>query len=998
MEEKIESLARFPAENPNPVLRLNREGIILYANNAGKTLLQDWGREVVDHTPKFLRDVVVETLINQSDKTFEIKLGKQVYSIIVTPVMGADYANIYGIDITERKRDEENLRQSEENYRGLFESTLDGIVVSDAEGVVVSANQAAAIMLGYKNAEELVNVPAETLYGDPQDRRVLFELLAKKGTVKDYEVKLKRKDGKTFDVRVTVVLQRDLQGNVLRSESIFRDITERKKVEMKLRESEEKYRNLAENSKDVIAVVDFKGNVLFANKAAERLTGYTLQEGKGMNIRVVTPKRLWLKSIAMLLKARVGQAIPYFEYELKKKDGTLIPVETGGQAIFKDGKPVAVQIITRDITERKKAEEALRDSEEKHRVISGITADVVFSCVKVDEEGFAIDWMAGATEKIFGYSAKEIKDKGCWKFTVQPQDLPTFEEKVTGLKPGQSSVCELRITHKHGSTRWIKVSSQVKKDSSNPTNHRLFGACRDITERKKAEEELRETKNYLDNLLNYANAPIIVWDNENKISLFNNAFEALTGYKKESVLGRNIDVLFPPLQKEEILQTIEKATKGEKWQSVEVPILCKGKETRIALWNSANITDKDGNIVTTIAQGQDITERKKMEDELKQERDKLEAVTENIGAGLIIISKDYHTLWANEFIRRYKGDAEGKLCYATLNTLDNVCPDCGVKKVFENGATIDAHEYSSTDINGKPYWVELIATPIKDKDGNVIAALELAVDITEKKRMQSELAEYSQNLEKLVAKRTEELEQTQAKLVKSERLAAIGELAAMVGHDLRNPLQAIDNATYYLKNECARMSSSAIPPKAKEMLHVIGDSVNYADKIVRDLSDFSATKKPSLKRIDINMLVKETLSQAEAPRNVEINTELSQLPEIEVDEDQMKRVFLNLIANGIQAMENGGTLTVSTRKAEGFVEISFKDTGVGIPQDNMDKMFSPFFTTKATGMGVGLAICKKIVESHDGTIHVESEVGKRTTFTIKLPIRHETEVENVAKE
>jgi PAS domain S-box-containing protein len=900
--------------------------------------------------------------------------------------------------------------------------------------------------------------------------------------------------------------------------------SEIKQAKEALRESEEKFRKLVENSKDSIVVIDLKGNVLFGNKATEELTGYTLENGVRMNVRKITPLRYWPQSLAILRKARGGKPIPYFESMIRRKDGTLIPVESGGQAICKDGKVVGIQIITRDIsqrkrieeaikeseekyrkqfeealdaifvadaetgilidcnraaselvgrekselvgehqrilhppkvikgkfsrtfkqhrkekegqvletqvitkngeikdvaikanvfklgdkriiqgifrdiTEQKQAEEALRASEEKHRVISGITADVVFSCVKVDEEGFAIDWMAGATEKIFGCSAKEIKDKGCWKFTVQPQDLPTFEEKVTGLKPGQSSVCELRITHEDGSTRWIKVSSQVKKDSSNPTNHRLFGACRDITERKKAEEELRETKNYLDNLLNYANAPIMVWDNENKISLFNNAFEALTGYKKESVLGRNIDVLFPPLQKEEILQTIEKATKGEKWQSVEVPILCEGKETRIALWNSANITDKDGNIVTTIAQGQDITERKKMEAAIKQERDMLEAVTENIGAGLTIISKEYRVLWANKVLRQNFGDAEHKPCYSMYHAGDTICPECGVRKVLEDGVTYDAHEFSVKDDKGNTQWIENIVTPIKNKDGTVIAALELGVTITERKLMQNKLAEYSQNLEKLVEERTEQLKQTQAKLAKTEWLAAIGELAAMVGHDLRNPLQAIDNATYYLKNECARMSSSAIPPKAKEMLHVIDDSVNYADKIVRDLSDFSATKKPSLKRIDINMLVKETLPQVEAPRNVEINTELSQLPEIEVDEDQIKRVFLNLIANGIQAMENGGTLTVSTRKAEDFVEISFKDTGVGIPQDNMDKMFSPFFTTKATGMGVGLAICKKIVESHDGTIHLENEVGKGTTFTVKLPIRHETEVENVAKE
>ncbi|UCC57876.1 MAG: PAS domain S-box protein [Candidatus Bathyarchaeum sp.] len=121
-------------------------------------------------------------------------------------------------------------------------------------------------------------------------------------------------------------------------------------------ESEAKYRNLIENSKDAIAIVDFKGNVLFGNNAAEELTGYTVEEGIGMNMREIIPKRLWPKSLAILLKAKMGKPIPYFEYELTRKDGTTIPVETGGQAIFKDGKPVAIKIITRDITERKKTE------------------------------------------------------------------------------------------------------------------------------------------------------------------------------------------------------------------------------------------------------------------------------------------------------------------------------------------------------------------------------------------------------------------------------------------------------------------------------------------------------------------------------------------------------------------------------------------------------------------------------------------------------------------
>jgi len=236
----------------------------------------------------------------------------------------------------------------------------------------------------------------------------------------------------------------------------------------------------------------------------------------------------------------------------------------------------------------------------------------------------------------------------------------------------------------------------------------------------------------------------------------------------------------------------------------------------------------------------------------------------------------------------------------------------------------------------------------------------------------------------------EELRISQEKLVKAERLAAIGEAATMVGHDLRNPLQSIRNATYYLNNELSHLSpSTAIPQKAMEMLQVINDSVDYADKIVRDLKDFASTKKPLLRKTDVNAIVKEALSQVEAPENVGLITELGHLPRIEADKDMIKRVFLNLATNGIQAMENGGRLKVSTKKTRGFVEVSFEDTGVGMSKQKMKKIFTPFFTTKAKGMGMGLPICKKLVDAHGGSIEVESEEGKGSTFTVNLPIQQE---------
>ena len=235
-----------------------------------------------------------------------------------------------------------------------------------------------------------------------------------------------------------------------------------------------------------------------------------------------------------------------------------------------------------------------------------------------------------------------------------------------------------------------------------------------------------------------------------------------------------------------------------------------------------------------------------------------------------------------------------------------------------------------------------------------------------------------------------ERKQMEEERLKLEKLAAIGELATMVGHDLRNPLQTIENATFYLNNELPRLS---IPQRMIEMLQIIRDSVNYADKIIRDLQDFSGTKNPTLEKNDVNTIVKEVLSQVKTPKNVELIKELGCLPEIEVDKDMIKRVFLNLATNGVQAMEEkGGFLKVSTKETKNFIEVSFKDTGIGMPEKVMEKLFTPFFTTRAQGMGMGLAICKKLIDSHGGSIETESEEGKGSTFTVKLPVQQETEV------
>jgi len=234
-----------------------------------------------------------------------------------------------------------------------------------------------------------------------------------------------------------------------------------------------------------------------------------------------------------------------------------------------------------------------------------------------------------------------------------------------------------------------------------------------------------------------------------------------------------------------------------------------------------------------------------------------------------------------------------------------------------------------------------------------------------------------------------DLEKLKEEIRRSERFAAVGQLAAAVGHDLRNPLTAITNAVYYLKSKI----KPNMDEKTRKMFSIIDEEIKHADRIVQDLLDFSRTKKPEFRKVDLIQLIKDSLDAFEIPSNIQLVTDFKEIPRVDADPHHLRRVFLNIIKNAIQAMPKGGTLTISAKKLNEHVELEFSDTGIGIPEENMKKLFTPLFTTKSKGIGLGLSICKDLVEAHNGQIEVKSEVGKGTTFTIKLPIHQKEKME-----
>ncbi len=247
---------------------------------------------------------------------------------------------------------------------------------------------------------------------------------------------------------------------------------------------------------------------------------------------------------------------------------------------------------------------------------------------------------------------------------------------------------------------------------------------------------------------------------------------------------------------------------------------------------------------------------------------------------------------------------------------------------------------------------------------------------------------YSDYLEEMVQEKTEELKEAQENLLKTQRLAAIGEAAAMVGHDLRNPLQVITYALYLAEHKLGSFNYADV----RKTCTIIKEQVQYMNKIVSDLQDYSRPLKTKLLETNIVELINETLSTITIPENVKVSIVIEEeyFPKLRIDSLMIKRVFINLIINALQSMPHGGELTITASKTEETASIRFRDTGVGIAEEHKSKIFQPLFTTKAKGQGLGLAVCKRLIEANKGIILFESQVGEGTTFTVTLPLQHDT--------
>ncbi len=930
----------------------------------------------------------IEKIITEGGIEFHTKhrtkTGEQrdvLVTVKVFQLQGKKYLHSIFHDITEIRETQEALIKSESQYRQLVNLAQEGIWALDNDFKTYFVNPRMAEMLGYSETEMLGKYAFDFLTNIDVEKFKHYLITSSNNIAGQYECELINKKGTAIYTNIAVSPIIDDQGLKIGVLAVIADITNRKNIENALKESEELSRSIVANAPIGIATSDLNYKFVSANAEFCKILGYTEEELKKLTFKEITSPEDLQGSTEKILALQHGKihVLNEEKHYIKKNGKIIVGKVTVSTIANQQGQPTRFVAQLEDITERKQLEHDLSSSEEKFRAISTSAMDAI---LLIDSEDKII-YCNPAAESIFGFTEKEFIGKELNTLVIPPLSRDSHHALIKKLNNNELSKKNFTLTalRKNGSLFPIdlSVSLVTLKDKEC-----MLAIVRDISQQKQMEISLQQERDLLEDITKNIGAGLVIIDKDYHIIWTNNFLTRING----DIAGKLCYSTFNTSKNICTGCGPKKIFTGAEYDSREYfnkELYDKGLPCWFELI-ATPIKDKDGKVVAALELTIDITEKKELEKKIREEKNKLEAITENISAGLMLISKEYKIIWSNNFAQKWYIQTDDNKCFNVLHCKNKICENCGVQKIFE-GKSIDVCT-SSIHINGETKILEITTTPMKDNEGNVIAALELAMDVTEVKKMQSQLSKYSQQLEEIVKKRTMQLEQAQVKLVKSERLAAIGELAGMIGHDLRNPLTGIKNSAYLLKKK-GRMISEA---QNQEMLEIIDNCVNYSNKIVNDLLDYSREIHLDLQKLPVEKLLAQSIAMLTIPKNVEIHLNLPNQPTIEVDPGKIERVFINLIKNGMDAIQNLGKISIDSKIVDSQLEISFSDTGVGISDEILPKLFLPLFTTKAQGMGFGLAICKRIVEAHGGTIKVKTAMGKGTTFTVSLPLKQPNRV------
>ncbi|HEC94897.1 MAG TPA: PAS domain S-box protein [Thermoplasmatales archaeon] len=873
-------------------------------------------------------------------------------------------------------------------YKSIVELSPDGIVTVDLKGIVTSCNTAAMKMFGFSK-DEIVGKPFTEIgvfkEKDIEKYLELFDSILVDEGGGALEIEFQRKDGSSFTGEVRIGLIKENEETV-GFQAIIRDVTEQRKAEEKLRESEERFRDLLETANDLIQSVDEKGRFIYVNRRWLETLGYSDEEVRKMTLFDILRKDHIPHCMEIFERVKNGESVEGVETVFVTKDGREIVVEGNVNGRFKDGRFISCRGIFRDITERKKMEEELKESKSHFQMLFNLVADPV---VVVDSRGKFLE-VTDKVEEITGFKKEELIGKSFLKTRiVTPKSKEVLLKNLAGrITGGEIKPYEIEVVTKDGKKIPFEVNAAKITYKGKPADMVVF---RDITERKKMEEELRELKQRFEDVA--LSSADFIWevDRNGRYTYASGGVKQILGYSPGELVGKTPFDLMPENEAERIKRIFEKIV-SEKKPIVDLENwnLTKDGKRVCLLTNGVPILDEKGNFLGYRGVDKDITERKQMEEELMKAYVQVENLLNAAADGIRIVNRDFTVKTLNDTMAELAGvkkeEGIGMKCNEMFGS--DVCgtKNCSMRRILREGRKIQV-ETLRRRLDGKTVPCLHVATPLRDSDGNIIGIIEDFRDITEQKKVEEKLrkthhalVKMNETLEQKVKERTVEVE----KLLRQK-----DDFIRQLGHDLKTPLTPL-NALLPIVRE--RVDD----PKLKELLDVSIRNVAYMKNLVTKTLQLARLNAPSeLDFEDTNLLeeVNAVIANNQTnleERNIRVERMIDDGIVVKADRLRLGELFDNLISNAVKYSPNGGIVTIGAKEENGVVTVFIKDSGIGMTKEQMSHVFDEFYKADESrhdfdSSGLGLSICKRIVEKHGGRIWVESQgLGKGSTFYFTL--------------
>ncbi len=658
----------------------------------------------------------------------------------------------------------------------------------------------------------------------------------------------------------------------------------------------------------------------------------------------------------------------------------------------------ANQDLAREISERERAEQAVKAAKDYAENLINSSLDMI---VSTDVHRNIVEFNQAA-ENAFGYSKAEVVGEPIDILYAEPSE--GFRVQTNLVNHGMFAG-EIRNKRKSGESFYSYLSASVFRDPHGRVVGGV-GVSRDITERKRVEEELRETRHYLTRLVEASGDAIISTNKEGNVVLFNTGAEALLGYRREEVLGQCVTVVY---ESEERAKHVMRQMRQQGGTVAGLETILRAKDGSLipVLISASILFDAENQEAGTVGFNKDLRERKQAEEALQRLSHQNELILTSAGEGIYGLDLEGKTTFINPAGARMIGweveDLIGKPQHAILHhSKPDGTPypreECPIYAAFRDGAVHHVADEVFWRKDGTSFPVEYTSTPIRDENAEWVGAVVTFRDITERKRAEREL------------------QATQIQLMESAKLESVGRLAAGVAHEVKNPLAIIQQGLVYISHGLSTTENDKVALALEKM----DNAVRRADRVIGGLLDFSAPSAVDVTPTELNTVVEQSLlllTHELVKAHVTVIKELGgNLPSLELDRRKIEHVFVNIFTNAIQAMPEGGTLTIKMyaeqftepgrwkpdqyRIGDPLVVVEVEDTGRGIPGNKLDRVFDPFFTTKASGQGtgLGLTVTRKIIEMHGGMIEIRNrqEGGVRVILTFKTEGGHSHAEEDVS--